>query len=116
MKSDRRISVMFDCNRRQNGSFRGYCDQVRMNDSVDFEIRTHVDIRDHAIRFGWRVFPITSRKRWVGNWCWDEVTMDNETAHKLFHYLALLEATITAAPSKVWDAYHWLRDQGAVTV
>jgi hypothetical protein len=58
------------------------------------------------LRIGRRVFSILSYGTWIGNWCWDGVTVENHVAQAIAEYL---RATGKWHPdmgyAELWDAW-----------
>lgn len=44
-----------------------------------------------AVRVSRRVFEITGYSTWVGNWCWDQITVTLPVGRELIHYLRSLK-------------------------
>lgn len=84
--SQSRMTIGFACNRWQDGSPRGKVSsvEVRFRPGVSLELDItgwpEPPFTYHAERrvlvFLGRHWPIRSYQTWVGNWCWDEVSVD----------------------------------------
>lgn len=45
---------------------------------------------DHHVKIGRRKFPIIGYAFWVGNWCWDTITVTVATANEILAYIQSL--------------------------
>lgn len=84
------IQVMVCCNEPQNGHFSGYLTGLDLG-----ELRLYCGLTEEGC---WMLFEgnylkvsndqfyVVDRERWVGNWCWDRITMPAESACRLLNW------------------------------
>lgn len=83
------MSVHFACNDPDSGNFVGTFDHIEFY-SDDHELELHgddaaaVEFRPGAVRVAGIDYPTLGLPdHWVGNWCWDAVSMDVANARLL---------------------------------
>lgn len=78
------VSVMFACNNPDNGLFIGRFENLALSFgangdaqhlSINGPSRKLTFLNGNKLRVCRRTLPIGRRREWVGNWCWDEVTL-----------------------------------------
>ena len=92
------IRVMLCCNDPDNGIFDGHLSALEIGPNMSFSSTQWKGPRlaylggdgrtfGHArVRIAGKVFPICGYRNWVGNWCWDCVTMRGETVIELLNW------------------------------
>lgn len=82
--------VHIACNDYRNGNFCGRLEAVQYNELELVCAAGSVAISflpQQRVRISRRVFEYVGRKAWVGNWCWDAISMPKKEAHRLIGYL-----------------------------
>lgn len=99
-----RISAAFCCNDWRNGNFTGRvtnielqvgnetglelaCEESYPSRCPEFRFDGDGEPSDKYIAISGKRFPASGYRTWVGNWCWDAVTMDAITAADLLNFL-----------------------------
>lgn len=94
--ADQVVTVSLACNDARNGSYVGHTEAVDFDAWPDGH---HISLRGRrlrvvfsgrggkSLRVGRRWFDGDNRARWVGNWCWDAVSMPLAEAKRLVAYL-----------------------------
>lgn len=111
MLPNKLLAVMVCCNEPDSGRFSGYL--------------TGFDIGDLQVSYGlseegcWMLFEgnylkvrndqfyVADRRRWVGNWCWDGVTMPAESVCRLLNWAKKNDFFLDSAPTEfgeIWDS------------
>lgn len=110
------VTIMIACNNPRNGTFQGYVEDVclELPDGESVELNgsysrvrfLHENPPRMAIS-GVKFVPI-SHQEWVGNWCWDAVTVNSEDARRILNALKRRRWKVDCAP----EAFHarWERD------
>lgn len=105
--SEDMVNVMLSVN-GEGGHPTGHVDAVHVDDGLlelegEFlypsdnptcSVFTHNGVQ--KVRVGRRVWPIHGYNSWVGNWCWDEVTMERRHARELIAHVISRGFTIVA--------------------
>lgn len=64
------------------------------------------------VRLGRKIFPIASYAPWVGNWCWDTITVTPEIASEILRHLRSMKyhgdpkMELVEASNEFWRLYH----------
>lgn len=60
-----------------------------------------------AVRISRRVFHYRDMREWVGNWCWNAISMDKKEAHRLILYLRDSgQWTCEGGPTRIYDWFN----------
>lgn len=84
------IDVMLCCNNPDNGIFDGKLRALEIGPNMSFYAiqweGRRIALLDNAIRISGKRFPVNGFREWVGNWCWDCVTMRGSTVLELLNW------------------------------
>lgn len=119
--------IMLAVNDYRNGNFLGRVEKVELisRDSSDIalELENHFSppatiafaVKGNKARIGRKMFAIKGYATWVGNWCWDAILVDAETAAAILNYLSSLKLHDQRkfTPQAGWTALWGLYEQGA---
>lgn len=115
--------VMLACNSPDNGAMQGVCDQIQVELRCELDPLIHVEGGEWSEGFeeligplfeytaaGFRIagaeFKATQPTHWVGNWCWDAVTMTAaEVARLLTHLRNNSQWSLIEAGAEVYAAF-----------
>src|SRR5690349_14173418 len=103
------VQVMLACNDPDNGNFAGECDTIEIPDLITVEgpaLKCQFIDDGRWLRLEDQGFMIRSHATWVGNWCWDQVTMSLAEAGRLLRWLHERDWTCTEAEAGLFDAWH----------
>ena len=112
------IHVDFACNDPYNGNFVGKFHMMSVRageDDIDFEGPwnqsegiTFRIAEDHAY-VGRLKVPIWSYREWVGNWCWNSITVSWDEALKIINYLGKSKTGgwhMSEGPTELFEAFN----------
>ncbi len=101
------IDIMFCCNDYRNGHFLGKFDQVsveRYEIQLDGPPTALRRVNDRLVKIGRREFKCGGWAEWVGNWCWDQLTiMDGAD---LLMYLRAKGFVCSEAPANLYERWN----------
>lgn len=109
------MSIAFACNDHRNGMGQGWFDAFRLTlPDCDGEFegpRTVIrDIGKGRVRIGRHAYSHSGWMEWVGNWCWDEILVDD--VPRFLERMYAKGFRCTCAPS---DLYNVFNDGGDVS-
>lgn len=104
------MHIMLAVNDPDNGCHSGYLRAVDFDDLLSVwaydNAMTCRYISDHKLRIGRRVFPIQGYTTWVGNWCWDAISVDYDTANAIAEHIRNSgKFSPEQGVIEVWDAW-----------
>lgn len=125
-KADK-LCIMLCCNNPDNGMFEGYVESITIELACGESIklngpRVKVSEKAAALSDGRRfelikIGRVTARKfagaSWVGNWCWDSVTINSEKARQVINYLKKREWLVECSPVAFYDRW---KEAGEITL
>lgn len=98
------IKVMLCCNEPQNGHFSGYLTGFNVGDlemaCTLSEEGCWMLFEGNYLVVNSAQFYVADRQRWVGNWCWDQVTMPAESVCRLLNWAFHNDFAWEAGPSE----------------
>jgi len=112
------ISVDFACNDPDNGNFVGkfHMMQVRAgDDDMEFDgpwsqsEGITFSAKDGKARIGRIIVPFWSYRQWVGNWCWDSISVSWVEALRIINYVGKNKAGgwhMSNGPTELFDAFN----------
>lgn len=101
------VSLMIQVNDYRNGMYVGRCGGVQISDFLHLdprvlpEPRCTLNLKARTFSIHRQSVPILSHGMWVGNWCWDEISVDAEDAALLIS-ACINEKLDGAKPGIVW--------------
>lgn len=112
------VYLMFAVNNPEDGVDTGRARAFNFNYRGDPEIALELEstywdgaivcrmIGKDRLRIGRRVFPVLGHSTWVGNWCWDGVTVENHVAQAIAEHLRSTgKWSPCAGYEELWDAW-----------
>jgi hypothetical protein len=107
------IQIMMATNDPDNGNFTGRCDAIDIaapGAEIVMELRSDrplsvTRLGRRNLRLGHTSQRILGYSTWVGNWCWDMVTVDVRTAVKIINYLRQRGWQCEAGERELYDLY-----------
>lgn len=104
------IHIMLAVNDPDNGIETGYVRAIDFDDLLSVwaydPVMTCRCVGNDKLRLGRRVFPIQGYTTWVGNWCWDAVSVDIETANAIAEHIRKSgKFSPEQGVIEVWDAW-----------
>lgn len=111
------VVVMLAVNDPANGNFVGKCEAVEIPDVITVEERgtplaveflpdqARIAVVSGVLEVGVSRYRYWHYKRWVGNWCWDQVRMTLENAARLLEQLRDAGWGYDVADTRVADAW-----------
>mgnify|MGYP000704601119 CR=1 FL=1 len=121
--------IAFAVNDSRNGNFVGQIRAIQLCATKPFDIALSLEnqfeppatvafrAQGDMVRIGRKWFHIQNYQTWVGNWCWDSIAVDSETAAAILNNLCsmTLHKQKKFSPEGGWTSMWDLYEKGTFT-
>lgn len=122
-------SIHLACNDWRNGNSLGQIRAIQLCAIKPFSVALSLEnqfeppatiafsVQGDVVRIGRKRFHIQNYRRWVGNWCWDSIVVDNEIAAEILNHLCgmKLHDQKKFTPEGGWTSMWNLYENGTFT-